>query len=66
MNEVQCYCCQKFGHYAIDCYFNEEANENDKGVTQFSHAGSNDSEKVVLMADTQLDQEKINIWYLDI
>lgn len=39
MKEVQCYCCQKFGHYARDFYFNKEYNWCDKGVTQFAHAG---------------------------
>lgn len=39
MKEFQQYCCQKFGHYAKDYYFNKESNGNDKGVVQFSYAG---------------------------
>lgn len=42
------------GQYVKDCYFNIELKENDNGVTQFSHTGSNDSEEVILMADSQL------------
>lgn len=60
MKEFQCYYCQKFGHYARDCYFNKESKENNNGVVQFAHARSNDSEEVILMGDTQLAQDKTN------
>lgn len=52
MKKFQCFCCQKFGHYARDCYFNKESKDNDEGLAQFSHARSSDSEEAILMADT--------------
>lgn len=56
--EVQCYCCENFVYYDRDYYFNKEYNLNDKSISQFSHAKSSDSEEVILMAYTQLAQEK--------
>ncbi|XP_050877038.1 uncharacterized protein LOC127080786 [Lathyrus oleraceus] len=64
MKEVQCYCCQKFGHYVRDYYYNEN-NDEDKGVAQFAHDGSNESEDVILMVPTHLASKKANVWYLD-
>jgi hypothetical protein len=31
MKEVQCYCCEKFGHYARICAYNKDYNQVDKG-----------------------------------
>lgn len=64
MKEVKFFCFQKFGHYTRDYYFNKESKENDKRVAQFAHAGSIDLKEVILMADTQLDQEKTNVWFI--
>lgn len=64
MKEVQCYCCQKFGHYVRDYYYNEN-NDEDKGVAQFAHDGSNESEDVILMVPTHLASKIANVWYLD-
>ncbi|XP_050875195.1 uncharacterized protein LOC127078813 [Lathyrus oleraceus] len=55
---------QKFAHYARVCYYNENNNGN-KGVSQFSHEGSNESKDVILMVATHLALEKENVWYLD-
>lgn len=64
--EVQCCHCQNIQNYARECYFNKESNENDKGVTQFVHVGGSGSEKVILMIDTQLAQDKTNVYYIHI
>lgn len=64
MNEVQRYCCQKFAHYARDCYFNKD-NGDDNGVTQLAHVGSSDAKEIILMDATQLPSDKANVWYLD-
>lgn len=42
----------------MDYYFNKESNDNDKGVTQFAHAASSDSKELILLAYTQLAQDK--------
>lgn len=54
MNEMQCYYCQKFDHYAQDFSFNNEFNESDKQEAQFGHASNNDYDKVLVMANRHL------------
>jgi len=65
MKQVQCYCCQKFGHYVTDCYRNKDSNASDKDEAQLAHAGNGDSDEVMLMANTQLANDNANVWYLD-
>lgn len=43
MKEMQCYCNKMFGLFTRDCYFNKEANDNDKEKSLFSHAEKSDS-----------------------
>lgn len=38
MKEMQCYYCQKYIHYARDCYFNKYLSAKDKKETQYAHA----------------------------
>lgn len=64
MKEVQCYCYQRFGHYARDCYFNKD-NGDDKGMAQLAHAGNSDAEKFILIAATHFPSDKENVWHLD-
>lgn len=65
MEEMQCYCWQKFGHYARECYFNKESDGSDKEEQQFTHEGNNHYEEVILMTNTHLAQDTTNVWYLD-
>ncbi|XP_050895721.1 uncharacterized protein LOC127102394 [Lathyrus oleraceus] len=60
MKEVQCYCCHKFCHYVRYCYYNKN-NDEAKGMTQFSHDASSESEDVILMDAIHLDSEKENV-----
>lgn len=57
MKEVKCYGYQKFGHYAQDYYYYENYDE-DKGVAQFSHDSSSESDGAILMVATHLASEK--------
>lgn len=63
MKEVQCYCCQKFGHYVRDYCYNKNKDE-DKCVAQFVDDGSSDAEEVILMGATHFPLDKVNVWYL--
>lgn len=56
MKEVKCYCCKKLGHYAIDNYFNQEANGSDKEEAKFTHAKNSDFEKSNLLILINLDK----------
>lgn len=42
-------------------YFTKNSNANYNEETQFKHACNNDSDKVMLMANTQLAQDKTNV-----
>jgi len=64
MKEVWFYCCKTFAYYERDCYYNKDSNLSDKIEGQFSHAGSNDSDQVLLMANTQLAQDNANGLYM--
>ncbi|KAK2420730.1 hypothetical protein QL285_031434 [Trifolium repens] len=62
MKEVQCYCCNKFGHYARNCPENEDS---DKDEAQYADEGGSDSDDSLLMAITNSDADKSNVWYFD-
>jgi hypothetical protein len=49
MKEVQCYCYDKFGHYARNCPENKDSNKDE---AQLAHSDSDDA---MLIATT--------IWY---
>jgi hypothetical protein len=59
MKEVQCYCCDKFGHYARNCPENKDSNKDE------AHLAHSDSDDAMLMATTKLSEDKANVWYLD-
>ncbi|WJX25474.1 hypothetical protein P8452_14509 [Trifolium repens] len=62
MKEVQCYCCDKFGHYARNCPENEDS---DKDEAQYADEGGSDYDDSLLMAITNSDADKLNVWYFD-
>ncbi|GAU22886.1 hypothetical protein TSUD_376970 [Trifolium subterraneum] len=59
MSEVQCYCCEKFGHYARNCPVNKDSKKDE---AQLAHSDSDDA---MLMATTKMSEDKENVWYLD-
>ncbi|WJX94099.1 hypothetical protein P8452_75554 [Trifolium repens] len=62
MKEVQCYCCDEFGHYARNC---PENKDSDKDEAQYADGGGSDSDDSLLMAITNSDADKSNVWYFD-
>ncbi|KAK2402327.1 hypothetical protein QL285_051858 [Trifolium repens] len=53
--EIQCYNCQKFGHYARECRSKKVARE-DKDEAQYANGGGSDSDDSLLMAITNSEQ----------
>ncbi|XP_050910046.1 uncharacterized protein LOC127123913 [Lathyrus oleraceus] len=66
MKEVQCYNYQRFDHYARDCKRKKESRARDDDEVQYAHARENDSDDMLLMANTQTNNEQINMWYLNL
>jgi hypothetical protein len=67
--KVQCYCCEKYGHYASECWFNKD--RKGKNKEQEANVAQEDShydvDTVMLMANTS-DKESEPVsdtWYLD-
>ncbi|GAU51473.1 hypothetical protein TSUD_95880 [Trifolium subterraneum] len=59
MKDVQCYCCEKFGHYARNCSENKDSNQDGAQLAR------SDSDDAMLMATTKMSEDKANVWYLD-
>lgn len=64
MKEVQCYCCQRFDHYASDCYSNKDSSVKNTKEAQYTHTGGGESHDVLLTSDTQYSDDKTKVWYL--
>ena len=62
--EIQCYNCQKFGHYARECRSKKVPRE-DKDEAQYANGGDSDFDDSLLMAITNSEADKSNLWYLD-
>ncbi|PNX90798.1 F-box protein, partial [Trifolium pratense] len=62
--DVQCYNCQKLGHYARECH-SKKVDREDKDEAQFANGGGSDSDDSLLMAITNSEVDKSNLWYLD-
>jgi len=60
---LQCYNCQRFGHFADECYA-KKMSKDDSDEVQFAHAKT-DSEDVLFIAITDIEGEKSKPWYLD-
>lgn len=65
MKEVQYYNRKRLSHYAQDYWGKKESIVKDDEEVSYAHAGESDSEDVLLIANTQSNDEQVNMWYLD-
>ena len=61
--KIQCYCCQKFGHFAADCRSNKERKSEEANIARSSD--DSDGESVLLMASETDDMNSSEWWYMD-
>ncbi|XP_012574203.1 uncharacterized protein [Cicer arietinum] len=61
---IQCFNCQKYGHFANECKHNKSLQRKDDEV-QYANDEDSDSEGVLLMAATKPEVEQSEFWYLD-
>ena len=61
--DIQCYNCQKWGHYASECRSKRVPRSKDEA--QFSENEDSDSDEVLLMATVKEEEERSDEWYLD-
>ncbi|RDX95470.1 hypothetical protein CR513_22009, partial [Mucuna pruriens] len=61
---IQCYACQKWGHFADECYSNK-GKQKKENEAQMAQGDSDDLDHVLLMVTTS-DCAKSDFWYLDI
>jgi len=59
-SKVQCYNCDKFGHFADECWFKKDQKTEEANI---AHEG--DPDAVLLMAATCEEKMKGEEWYLD-
>ena len=60
---IQCYNCQKWGHFADECINKRVPRNADEA--QLAQDEDSDSDKVLLMATTNSEEDNVNLWYLD-
>ncbi|KAG5068162.1 hypothetical protein JHK85_000539 [Glycine max] len=60
---IQCYNCQKWGHFADECKNKRVPRNADEA--KLAQDEDSDSDKVLLMATTNLEEDNVNLWYLD-
>ena len=64
--KVQCYMCDKFGHYSYECWHNSSSKKNKKGDEAHLAQDESDSESDhVLLMVTIISGEDESCWYLD-
>ncbi|MCH85421.1 retrovirus-related Pol polyprotein from transposon TNT 1-94, partial [Trifolium medium] len=62
--KIQCYNCEKFGHYAYECWYKKDGKKSHKGEEKANMAQDNsDSEVVLLMATTCEGNPLCEDWY---
>ncbi|XP_073221473.1 uncharacterized protein [Cicer arietinum] len=61
--KVQCYNCQIYGHFTDEC--RSKKVQRDDGEAQLAQADSSDSNEVLLMASTSMEDDCPGLWYLD-
>ena len=59
-SKVQCYNCEKYGHFADECWFKKDQKAEEANI---AHEG--DPDPMLLMAATCEDKMKGEEWYLD-
>ena len=63
---IQCFNCQKFGHFADECYSKPNNKREPKGDdAKLAQEEDDDTEQVLLMVTTQIEGASDNCWYLD-
>ena len=60
---IQCYNCHKWGHFADECKSKRVPRNADEA--QLTQDEDSDSDKVLLMATTNSEEDNVNLWYLD-
>ncbi|XP_073223529.1 uncharacterized protein [Cicer arietinum] len=60
---VQCYNCKKYGHFTNEC--RSKKVQRDDGEAQLAQTDSSDSDEVLLMASTSMEDDCPGLWYLD-
>ncbi|XP_073221541.1 uncharacterized protein [Cicer arietinum] len=60
---VQCYNCQKYGHFADECRSKKVRRDN--GEAQLAQEDSSDLYEVLLMPSTSMEDDCPGLWYLD-
>ncbi|GAU21786.1 hypothetical protein TSUD_329110 [Trifolium subterraneum] len=63
-SKIQCYSCDKWGHYASECRSKGDKQKQEDEAHHARHNGS-DSDDVLLMLTKNYEGENSNIWYLD-
>jgi len=61
--DIQCYNCQKWGHYASECKSKRVPRSKDEA--QFAQNEDSDFDEVLLMATVKEEEERSDEWYLD-
>jgi len=63
--KVRCYNCQKFGHFAKECWSGDGAKNKPKNRAHLAQDDTSDSEAVMLMARISCEDAADTAWYLD-
>jgi hypothetical protein len=58
---VQCYNCQKFGHFADECRSKDDSNNTEAKLAR----GNDDDDSVMLLVTTRDESDNKDKWYLD-
>jgi hypothetical protein len=58
---VQCYNCQKFGHFADECRAKDDSNNTEAKLAR----GNDDDDSVMLLVTTRDESDNKDKWYLD-
>ena len=61
---VQCWTCQKLGHFASECSVNNAGTSRQANEAHMAEEDSSE-EQVLLMARTDSELNRSNVWYLD-
>jgi len=62
--KVKCFNCQKYGHFAKECWKGEGANNKPKNQAHLAQDSTSDSEAMMLMARTNEDESEDASWFV--